>query len=289
MFREISGENVVIYQDTDSIYISLESFVNKFIPELIDDTDKIVDFLDKFAKKKIEPFLESVFEDISSKMGCASNYIHMKREAIATTGIWLSKKRYLLNLMDNEGYRYETPELKMLGVDAVKSSTPKLVRDALSKTFPIILSGDKESTENFINSFRDEFYSADISEIAFPRSVNNLQKYQDSVTIFRQDIAVPIHVRATLMYNYLLDKHKLDQNRYRKIPSGSKIKYCYLRIPNPSKQHVIGFESHLPIEFGLHKFIDYETQFEKTYIASVMNVLEAIGWEDILSDTNSIF
>jgi DNA polymerase elongation subunit (family B) len=286
-FKKLTGSDVVVYQDTDSIYITLEKFVEKLVSNKTDE--QIVDFLDKVAKTKIEPFLAEVFTMISKAMGCAENHIHMKREAIAYAGAWTAKKRYMLSLADMEGYRYKTPELKMTGMDAIKSSTPAIARKHIAETFRLIMTGDQDKVEEYIDFVRTEFEKSNMKELAFPRGVNNLEKYEDSSTIYSRDGAVPIHVRATLLYNFYLKKYNVDPNRYPQVTSGSKIKYCYLKTPNPIRENVIAFESDLPEEFGLRKYVNIEVQYEKSYMSSIESILDAIGWGHLLETTGSIF
>jgi len=186
------------------------------------------------------------------------------------------KKRYLMQIHDNEGVRFETPKLKIMGVEAIKSSTPAPCRVAMKELFKIILNEDEKSMQKYVLTFKDTFYKLPPEEKAFPRSVSNITKYEDSKTIYKN--SPPINSRAAILYNHLLKKHKLE-GKYEKISNGNKMRYIYLNPRNPLREDVIGFIDKLPVEFGLHQYIDNEKQFYKSFIKPVEMVLNAIDWD----------
>jgi len=259
----------VIAIDTDSLYVSLDTLVKKVQP------NNTIDFLDKVASEKLEPILASAYDNLYNMMGGIENRMVMKREVIADRGIWTAKKRYILNVFDNEGVRYAEPKLKIMGIEAIKSSTPEPCRDALKEIFKVIMSGDEVKTQLAIKQFKRYFVSLDADKVAFPRGVSNVSDYRDSATIYRK--GTPIHVRAALLHNYLLDNYSLNK-KYEAIKNGEKIKFIYLKVPNSLKENVIGFSQYLPEEFKLAKYIDYELQFEKTFLAPIEPILKSIGW-----------
>jgi hypothetical protein len=200
----------------------------------------------------------------------------MKREVIADTGIWTAKKHYILNVHDSEGVRYEEPKLKIVGIEAIKSSTPQACRDSLREIFNIIISGTEDEVIAYIETFKEKFFNLDMEKIAFPRSVNGLKKYKDSSAIYKK--STPIHVKGSLIYNHMLKSQKLTR-KYPTIKEGEKVKFTYLKDPNPAGDKVISILDNLPKEFELEKYIDYDTQFEKAFVEPLKGVLDVIGWD----------
>jgi DNA polymerase elongation subunit (family B) len=200
----------------------------------------------------------------------------MKRECIADRGIWTAKKRYILNVWDNEGVRYEEPKLKIMGIEAIKSSTPTSCRKMLKDSFKIIMSGSENDMIRFINQFREDFKNLSPEEISFPRSVTDVQKFHSSSEIYGK--GTPIHVRGALLYNHYIKKNGLTY-KYSLIENGEKIKFAYLKMPNPIHENVISFIQDFPKELKLDKYIDYDLQFEKAFLDPLKTILNAIGWE----------
>jgi DNA polymerase elongation subunit (family B) len=269
----------IIASDTDSIYICLDSLVKKVLGDE-KDTDKIVGFLDKSVNKVIEPFIEQKYSELAQLMNCTANFMHMKREVIASKGIWTAKKRYMLNVWDSEGVRYKSVKLKIKGIETTRSSTPQVVRDKLKKAIDIIMDGDQEKLIDFVSEFKKTFVTLPAEDVAFPRSVNGMKDYHDPTTIYRK--STPIAVKGALLHNHHIRKLKLEK-KYRLITDGDKIKFVYLKAPNPvcgpsGKDQVITFLNSLPIELELNRYIDYDMQFEKTFLDPLKNILEVIGW-----------
>ena len=276
------GEDYVVASDTDSLYIVFDKLVNKvfdkgkFVSES-DYKEAVVQFLDNAARDKIEPFIDKSYQNLADVMNAYAQKMFMKREAIADKGIWTAKKRYALNVYDNEGVRYAEPKLKVMGLEIVKSSTPQSCRDALRTAVEMIMNKDEQSVQKFVAQFREEFRGLPFEEVAFPRSVSDLTKYQSGGDVLDIGKGTPIHVRGSLVYNDLLKKHKLEK-RYEKIKDGEKIKFCYLKVPNPVRQNVLSIMSSLPKEFGLEDYIDYDTQFDKAFLEPISAITSAIGW-----------
>lgn len=283
-----SKKDYIIAIDTDSLYVNLED-VSSLLDKKFDKEGKIklpferkLDLIDRFCDERLNKVLRESYIALHNTMCTYKPRMNMKRENIADTGIWTAKKRYILNVWDSEGVRYSEPKLKIMGLEAVKSSTPEICRDKLKESFKIIMNSSEEETQEFIKEFKEEFRSSSPVQVGSPRGVNNIEKWIDGTSLYRS--GCPIHVRASINYNNLLKEHSLLE-KYSTISSGDKIKYVSLKMPNPSKTHVVGFTDTLPEEFNLHKYIDYDKQFEKTFIEPIKIILDSIGWHVEKQDT----
>jgi DNA polymerase elongation subunit (family B) len=263
----------VVASDTDSIYLRLEKVVDKFCANK--SKEEKINYLDKVSREIIQPFMKKKYDELAEMMNAYENKMVMEREVIADKGIWTAKKRYILQVHDSEGVRYAKPKLKIMGIETTRSSTPQVVRDKLKECISLILTTDEDQVIDYIEKFRDEFVSLEAVDVAFPRSVNGLQKYDDDKNIFAK--GTPIAVKGALIYNHMLRKHKLTR-KYEMIREGDKVKFLMLKVPNPTPEKVIAFPADLPKEFGLQKYIDYDTQFEKAFIDPIKTILESVGW-----------
>jgi DNA polymerase elongation subunit (family B) len=269
-----TDKDYVIAIDTDSVYAGLADLVNHVMPDA--ETSKKVDFLDKVCGHIETDVLDVAFKELKENCNAYKHRITMKREGIANRGIWTAKKRYILNVWDNEGVRYAKPKLKIMGIEAIKSSTPAPCREAFEQLFQILINGTEQETQQFIQNFRNTFDSLPAEEKAFPRGVSSLKKYLDKKTIYAK--GTPINSRAAILYNHRLKELGLE-NKYEAIKEGEKIKYIHVNPRNPMREDVIGFSQVLPPEFGMHKFIDNEIQFEKAFLIPAKSILDAIGWK----------
>ena len=260
----------VIAIDTDSLYVNFGPMIDKFNP------NNPVDFLNTVCSETFEQVLSDAYQELFDRFSCYSNRMEMKRESIADRGIWTAKKRYILNVHDNEGVRYADPKLKIMGIEAIKSSTPSACREALKELFKVIISGSETKTQKAIQSFKQYFTSLPPEEVSFPRGVSDIDKWKDNRTVYKK--GTPIHVRGALMYNSAVKGNSLDK-RYQLIKSGDKVKFCYLKMPNSIRENVISFPDYLPPELQLHKYIDYDVQFEKTFLDPIIPILDAVGWK----------
>ena len=264
----------IVASDTDSIYVTLDKLVEKTCEGK--DNEQVCNFLNKVVDSRIEPFLEKCFGELADYTNAFKNCMVMKREVVANKGIWVAKKRYMLNVLDEEGVRLAEPKLKIMGIEAVKSSTPQVCRGKIKEAIKIIMSKEQSDLHTFIADFKKEFFQMSAEQISFPRSCNNLRKYRHASDVFIK--GTPIHVKGALIYNHQLKQFKL-QNKYPYIQEGDKIKFLKLLEANPFKFDVISYITKLPTEFNLQEYIDYETQFEKTFLDPMRFILQAIGWE----------
>ena len=259
----------VIAIDTDSVYVNFGKLVDKFDP--IDP----VAFLDKICSEHFEPVFERSYAGMAQITNAYDNRMVMDREAIADIGIWQAKKRYILNVHNNEGVQYAEPKLKIMGIEAIKSSTPAEVRKALKDIFKVIITGSEPATQKAIADFKDYFLTLPPEEVSFPRGVNDITKWKNSQTLYSK--GCPIHVRGSLLYNKAV-KDKGLEKKYELIKNGEKIKFCYLKTPNTLRENVISFPMYFPPELQLTQYIDYNKQFEKTFLDPIIPILESIGW-----------
>lgn len=269
VLKNETWKDYVVAIDTDSLYVSLDDLVKQFSP------NNTIDFLDKICQEALEPELEKSYTDLFNMLGGVDNRMVMKREAIADRGLWTAKKRYILNVHDNEGVRYAEPKLKIMGIEAIKSSTPAPCREALKEIFKVIMQKDEASVQAAIEQFKNHFKTLPPDQIAFPRGVSKVREFQSRDTIYKK--GTPIHVRGSIMYNKLVGDMAL-QKKYTTINNGDKIKFLYLRKPNTIHENVIAFPDYLPEEFGLHNYIDHEVQFQKTFLDPIEPILDAVGW-----------
>jgi DNA polymerase elongation subunit (family B) len=274
------GEDYVIASDTDSVYITFDKLVNTVLKEREGESEdsyrgRAVDFLDTVAQEKIEPFIDKSYQALASYVNAYEQKMQMAREVIADKGIWTAKKRYILNAWDVEGVRYQEPQLKIMGIEAVKSSTPAPCRDKIKECLKIIMSGTEKDVNNFIQEFREEFLQLSPEEIGFPRSVNGIQKWSDSASIFKK--GTPMHIKGVILYNHFVRQQKLT-NKYPLIQEGEKIKFLNMRTPNRMQSNVISFMTKLPKELDIHSHLDYDIQFEKAFIEPLTFIMNQIGW-----------
>ena len=270
-----TDEDYVIASDTDSIYLNLGPLVDKFFAAKSGDKVAVVGLLDKICEDKFEPYIEKCYQDLASYVSAYDQKMQMKRENIADRGIWTAKKRYILNVWDSEGVRYEDPKLKMMGIEAVKSSTPAPCRKMIKDALKLMMTGTEEDVIHYIDKCREDFKKLPPEQISFPRSVSDVVKYKSSSDIYSK--GTPIHCRGALLFNHYIKLNKLD-NKYSLIQNGEKIKFCYLKKPNIIHENIISFIQDFPTELGLDKYIDYDLQFEKSFVEPLKAILDAIGW-----------
>jgi DNA polymerase elongation subunit (family B) len=274
---QTENQDYIIASDTDSIYVTFDELVRKSFGDRDDvPTEKVVNFLDQIAKNKIEPYITNCYQDLADYVRAYEQKMEMAREVIADKGIWTAKKRYILNVYDSEGVRFAEPELKIMGIEAVKSSTPEPCRDKIKEALRVIINEDEQALNTFIQSFRKEFMKMDPERIAFPRSCNGLKKWGDRSSVYKK--GTPMHIKGSLMYNYLLNKEKVT-HKYPLIQEGEKIKFIQLRTPNKIQTNVISFMGQLPREFNLIDMVDYDIMFLKSFVEPMTFILDQIGWQ----------
>ena len=270
-----TDDDYVIAVDTDSVYLNLGPLVEAVYKGREKTNEGVIGFLNKVCENEFEPFIESSYEALAGYVNAYAQKMFMKRENIADRGIWTAKKRYILNVWDSEGVRYTEPKLKMMGIEAVKSSTPAPCRQMIKDVLKLIMTKTEDDVIDFIDECRNKFNSLPPEDISFPRTVSNVEKYRSANSIYGK--GTPIHARGALLFNYYIKKNKLTQ-KYSLINNGEKIKFCYLKKPNPLQENVISFIQQFPSELNLDKYVDHDLQFEKSFLEPLKIILDSVGW-----------
>ena len=270
-----NNEDYVIASDTDSIYLRLGELVNTVYKDK-SDPNAIISFMDKVCEQKIQPFIDKSYQDLAAYVHAYSQKMQMKREGLSDKGIWTAKKRYILNVYNNEGVQYKEPQIKVMGLEMVKSSTPAAIREKMKEVIQLMMKGTETDVQEFILNFREQFKKLPPEDISFPRGLNGLTEYSDSVMMYKK--GTPIHVRGAILYNHYLKQYDLVK-KYPLIQEGEKLKFTYLKVPNHFKEDVISYPGRLPKEFNLADYIDYETQFNKAFVEPVKVILDCLSWQ----------
>ena len=271
---ETKDVDYVIASDTDSIYLRMGELVDKFIKDK-SDKQKVISLMDKVCKDKLEPFIDASYKELADYVKAPKQKMQMKREGLSDKGIWTAKKRYILNVYNNEGVQYNEPQMKVMGLEMIKSSTPAVIREKMKEAIHIMMNGTEEDIHEFIRNAKKDFMGLPPEEISSPRGCNGLSKYSDALSMYKS--GTPMHVKGAILYNHYLKQKNLTK-KYPLIQEGEKLKYSYLKMPNPFKDTVISFPGRLPVEFGLNEYIDYDIQFEKAFLEPLKVILDCMKW-----------
>jgi DNA polymerase elongation subunit (family B) len=276
-----TDKDYVIASDTDSIYLRLGELVNKVYgvdgvvsPNI--DKQKVIDFMDRVCEHKLQPYIDKSYQELADYVHAYEQKMEMKREGLSNKGLWTAKKRYILNVYNNEGVQYKEPKMKVMGLEMIKSSTPMVIREKMKEAIKIMMNGKEEDIHVFIEEFKEEFKTLPPEEISTPRGMNGLAKYTDAAKLYK--MGTPIHVKGAILYNHYIKEKKLDK-KYPLIQEGEKVKFSYLKMPNPFKDTVISFPGRLPVELGLNEYVDYDTQFDKNFLEPIRVILECMNWK----------
>jgi DNA polymerase elongation subunit (family B) len=272
LLKTTSDRDFVIAADTDSIYVTLEDLVEKVCKDKTDQ--EIVSILDQFIEAKIQPYIDECYKELADMMNAYQQKMQMKRETIANKGIWKAKKMYILNAWNVEGVQYDKPKLKIQGIEAVRSSTPHACRENIKTALEIIMNKSEPELRKFVDEFKLKFLELPFEEVASPRGIKNMDKYKDKASIYK--LGTPIQVKGALLFNNLLKQH--DLKNIMPITDGDKIRFAYLKMPNPLHDTVIAVPEELPKEFNLDKYVDREMQFQKNFLDPLTSITDVIDW-----------
>jgi DNA polymerase elongation subunit (family B) len=288
-----TGKDFVIMADTDSVYVNLSSFV----PKDIKDPQLIADFLSGvevtkgkreggFVREHINPLFAKTFDELKAQINAKVQKIHMKQESVVLSGIFVAKKKYCMAVIESEGgLRKDKPDTVVKGIELVRSDTPILCKSSMKKAIDIMLLGKEDDLHELVADFYQKFKVAPYQDISYPTGINGLTDYKgEGDAIYAK--GCPIHVRAALLHNYYVKKKGLSRE-YQPIRDKDKIKYVYLKMPNPFAENVIGYADAIPKEFDLEKYIDRILMFDKSFINPIKRVTDAFGWTP--EPVNSLF
>jgi DNA polymerase elongation subunit (family B) len=262
----------------NSIYINFGPLVEKVFGTLDITREQGESFLETVCREKIEPVLDSGFEDLAARMGAYRNAMKMKREKISDKTIFVSKKRYIMNVLNSEGTHYETPKVSVTGIEAARSSTPEVCRAKFYEAFAVIINQGEQALQKFISDFREQFDALPVEMIGKVSGTNNIDAFSDPVTTYKG--SCPIHVRGCLLHNRWVAARSLE-SKYPLIQSGDKIKYVYLKLPNPVGENVVSFIDKPPEEMLLNKYVDRDKQFDKVFLDPLQHVLNSLNWSAV--------
>jgi len=267
-----TNKDYVLAMDTDSLYVLFKDVVDKVTKDM--SKKKICKFIDNLSEQSIMPVFKDTFDELKTYMNAYEQKMFMEREIIADKVIITGKKRYVANVLNNEGVQYLNPKMKVTGIESRRSSTPKACRNLIEDTLKVMVKDNEKTIQKYIAEVRDKFNALPTEDVAFPRSMNNINKYKTRTSYGK---GTPIHIRATILYNNAVKERRLDK-KYTMIENGDKAKFTYLKMPNPTGENVIAFNTVLPPEFDLHRYVDYEMQFNKAYLDPIRLILDVIGW-----------
>ena len=281
-----TDNDYVIASDTDSIYLRLGDLVNKVygVDGVVKmPAQKIIEFMDRVCEDKLQPHIDKSYQELADYVHAYAQKMQMKREGLCDKGVWTAKKRYILNVYNNEGVQYAEPHMKVMGLEMIKSSTPSAIREKMKAAIKLMMTGTEQQVQDFIANFKKEFKTLPPEEISFPRGLNGLNTYSDPVMLFKK--GTPIHVRGAIVYNHHLKQMGLTK-KYPLIQEGEKLKFTYLKMPNHFKNDVVSFPGRIPKEFELDNYIDYDVQFDKAFLEPISVILRCMKWS--AEKTNSL-
>lgn len=270
---EPSTKPYILYNDTDSLYYSIEPFVNMFIAKNPDSTiNEQVDFADNFEKKVIAPIIQTTIEEMTHKLNIYNpSVIAADREIISDVAVFVQKKKYFARVRDNEGFRYSDyePEFKVMGLDLIKSSTPVWSKKKLSESIEHILDKDEQDLRDWLRDTKSEYPSVNPNDMAQVGGVNNLD-YAPG------EKGIPIGARSALVHNQYVKDNNLE-DAYAMIEAGDKTKRMFLKTPNKFNSNIVAYTNDSFIK-EFEGLIDYDVMFEKGFINALENMTNALGY-----------
>lgn len=269
-------ESCVIAGDTDSVYISIQSVLDKLNYQLLTDEKIVEDKVHNIVNKLTKHVNTEINIWAGDELNSLDPRFEFKREVIADVGVFLQKKRYMIRVVHKESIPVPGGKFKYVGVEIARSTMPKLVKELVKEVMEnALITNDCKYTTTLYRDIYQKFISLPLAEVAFRSSIQNYQKYSEGATLSRFNKSTPCHVKASIAHNLLLEELKLT-SKYEKIQSGQKVKYFYT-TKNPYKLDAIAFASEYPKEFSVLK-IDYEKMFLKIVAPPIERLFKALEW-----------
>jgi DNA polymerase elongation subunit (family B) len=279
------GVDYAMGADTDSVLLQLKAITDEVLRKGASEA-KLVDIIDAYCKQRLEPQIQKICSQFHHDFNHAQDLLVMKREAIADRGVWTAKKRYILNVWDSEGVRFAKPELKMVGIEAVRSGTPVACREYIIKCLEIFLRGTEQELWDYVRQAHDKFVTLEFEDVARGTGIKGIEKYEQAsqVTALEGDIeesewkkGAPIHVKAAIVYNRMLRREGLS-DKYPPITDYDKIKFTHIHTPNFFGHSVFAAPEGIPREWKDRIQIDYETQWQKGFVDPITAIISCGGW-----------
>jgi len=298
IFPEYKGDclplqkDVVCQMDTDSLFLCFEEVVENLNISFENDQE-IFDWMDRIHKVFVDPFIELCLNNFAQKYNL-EQIINFKREKIITEKIIIAKKKYVDRVLADEDKLYiQNPKIKKTGIETVRSDTPNFCKekldDLLKYMFEVKLK-DQKKVLSKIREVNKEFKNANISDIAIPKGVSDYTKYASPTEHYVQNGLIypngcPIHVRASMNYNYLVQTLKLP---LMPITNGTKVKFVHTSKINQLDQDVVAFINEWPEEFNNEFSIDYDRQFNRTFMSVIQRFFDVLKWGKIQLEENTL-
>lgn len=276
------GVAYVRYCDTDSIYVCVDNVFNMVGgASKFRDDNHWVDFMDKFAKERMEPAIDAAYRELCEYMNNVEHLMFMDREIISgpplnSKGLgsfWTAKKRYAANVWDSEGTRFEKPKVKIMGMETQRSSTPHAVKIFLKEAIRLILQEGEEALHDHYKKFEEEFKKLDYREIARVSTANNISKWDDGRGY--PILKTPNHIKGVLFFN----RHTKGMDGITPVMEGEKVMVLPLKDKNPFSSDCISWQSgtRLPasIEHDILKWVDFGSMFDGYVISPLKMMTDA--------------
>jgi len=287
--KPMSKDSVPVV-DTDSNYICLDELLSN-MNITFETNEEYRLWVDRFDQLFLTPFFKKILAIYAKKYN-ADNLHNFKREKIIIRKLVSQKKRYADIVIENEGDVYETPKLSITGLDIVKSSTPMFCRTNLKDAlYYMMMTSDRDKTTDILRDIYEEFKASDIEQISSPRRVNNYTKYAESLDYYETNgvfikKGTPQHVKSSIYYNHVVNIKKIKGQSF--IENGNDIKYIYVNPDNIVRSPTIAFSGKYPEEFKSIFNIDYNAQWNKTFLNTMNDFFDIMGWGKVTLEKNNL-
>lgn len=272
----VDGADPVIYNDTDSTYLSINRIMKK-IDEPFHVDMKITQAAYDQAEMVEEYLNENITKWSSQVLNSKDSRFVFKRECMTDVGVFLQKKRYVLRVLDDEGI--PTNKFKYTGVEVVRSTIPAPIKPYIKQIIETMLDTQNRSTTNdvFLEAY-DTFKSLPVEDYSFVMGLSDYEKYSTKCNGFVTCKGMPAHVKAAYHYNILLEKLNIS-NEYETIDTGDKVRFFYVNQPNKYGINAIAYKYYYPDEFKSIFEPDIEKMFEKIIFSIIERFYEAVSWK----------